>query len=206
MSLREADFLRMESMALIPARGGSRRIPGKNIKPFHGKPIIAYSIEKARASGLFSRIVVSTDDPDIAAVAQAYGAEAYQRPAEYCQDEVGTQEVARQFLQTLVSPPAYLCVIYATAPLMRVQDLRDGYDLLRRVKSLNYVFSVGYPPLQDAGQFYWCWSPPLLAARTSLVGMRTGLIHVPAAHVCDINTEEDFQRALRMYQETEKHE
>ena len=81
-------------LALIPARGGSKRIPKKNIAPFCGKPMIAWSIETANASGLFDRVIVSTDDPEIADVARRFGAESpFERPAELSNDHAATTEV-----------------------------------------------------------------------------------------------------------------
>src|SRR5688572_27060303 len=109
------------NVAIIPARGGSTRILRKNIRMFHGKPIIAYSIAAAKESKLFGRIVVSTEDGEIGRMAEGYGATWYPRGLELTVDEVGTQEVARDVLAWLVEQndiPEYACCIYATAPLM----------------------------------------------------------------------------------------
>lgn len=131
--------------AVIPARGGSKRIPGKNIKFFAGTPMIAWSIEIAQASGLFDRIIVSTDSPDIAAVARAHGAEApFVRPAELSDDHAATAPVLRHALEWLnANGPkvARLCCIYATAPFVRAQDLRQGLSLLD-AHGATSVFSV----------------------------------------------------------------
>ena len=87
----------MSCVAIIPARGGSKRIPRKNIKPFAGKPIIAYSIEAALQSRLFDRVIVSTDDREIAAVAESFGAEVpFSRPPELADDHAGTSRCRRQ--------------------------------------------------------------------------------------------------------------
>ena len=92
----------MNRVAIIPARGGSKRIPRKNIRPFAGKPIIGYSIETARESGLFDRIIVSTDDEEIAAVAKEFEAEIpFMRPAELADDFSGTNAVAKHCIQWL---------------------------------------------------------------------------------------------------------
>lgn len=131
--------------AVIPARGGSKRIPGKNIRDFAGKPIIAYSIECARRSGLFGRVVVSTDDEEIAAVATKYGAEVpFVRPKELADDYTGTTEVVADAVQRLTeagTPAAAVCCIYATSPFVRADDLRAG---LARLESgpWSYVFSA----------------------------------------------------------------
>ena len=108
----------MDIVALIPARAGSKRIPGKNIKPFAGQPIIAYSIKAAATSRLFSRIIVSTDSAEIAAVARSYGAQApFMRPARLADDFTPTADVvlhALNWLKANESLPEYFCCIYAT--------------------------------------------------------------------------------------------
>lgn len=195
----------MTTIAIIPARGGSTRIPRKNIKEFHGKPIIAYSIEKARASGVFDRIVVSTDDDEIAEVAKLYGAEVWRRDPAYGDDRVGTQHVTRECLLGLGlnAPSDYACCIYATSPLMDVMDLRLGYQLLTQSLDNSYVMTVGYPPLQDAGQFYWGRARDFIKDYP-LISRYTQMIKVSAYRVCDINTPEDWARAERMFSSLEK--
>jgi pseudaminic acid cytidylyltransferase len=190
------------TVAVIPARGGSRRIPRKNIKEFHGKPIIAYSIEKAQESELFRHIVVSTDDTEIADIARQYGAKVHKRSAEYARDEVGTQVVMGQVLRDIKLRAYIACCIYPTSPLMRVEDLIRGYEELGYHEAY-YTMSIGYPPLCDAGQFYWGFAKnfieglPLFGAK--LYGPRTIPILVPSEHICDINTPEDWAIAETMY-------
>lgn len=190
----------MSAVAIIPARGGSVRIPRKNVKEFYYRPIIAYSIEKAQQTGLFDKIVVSTDDEQIALVARSEGATVHMRDPAYGRDEVGTQEVVRECLLGMpdLLRASTVCCIYATAPLMRVIDLVAGSVQLGRGNDMNYVFSVGYPPLQDAGQFYWGRTNAFLY-RAPLVGPHTGLVHVPEGHVCDINTMDDWFEAEQLY-------
>jgi pseudaminic acid cytidylyltransferase len=132
-------------VAIIPARGGSKRIPRKNIRPFAGKPIIAYSISAAQDSRLFDRVIVSTDDEDIATVAREFGAETpFTRPAALSDDFTGTNVVARHAIQWLLEQGCaidYACCIYATAPFLRTRYLRLGFDkLLASEKS--FAFSV----------------------------------------------------------------
>lgn len=191
------------SIALIPARSGSRRIPRKNVKVFEGKPIIAYSIETALATGLFERVVVSTDSAEIADIAESFGACSYFRPPFYCNDHVGTQEVVAEYLRHYADDTFgdTVCCIYATAPLMSSGDLILGHDILIR-DNRDFVFSVGYPPLQDAGQFYWGWFKNF-AGRYPLIGSRTGMVHVHKARVCDINTPEDWELAVKKYRALE---
>jgi pseudaminic acid cytidylyltransferase len=133
------------NIALIPARGGSKRIPGKNIKLFAGKPLIAYSIAAARACGLFDRIIVSTDSPAIAEVATGLGAEApFLRPADLADDFASTDSV---FLHTLSwldkesRVPDYACCIYASAPLLQPEALLRGLALLKEQQATS-AFSV----------------------------------------------------------------
>ena len=121
-------------VAVIPARGGSKRIPRKNIRPFAGKPIIAYSIAAARQCGLFDRIIVSTDDEEIAGVARDFGAETpFRRPPELSDDHTGTDPVTAHALTWLADhgeDAEFACCIYATAPFIQAGDLRRGYDAL----------------------------------------------------------------------------
>lgn len=142
-------------VAIIPARGGSKRIPRKNIRPFMGKPIIAYSIATALESGLFDSVIVSTDDEEIAVVARRWGAEApFLRPKELANDYTSTNAVVKHAIQWLEQGRAhveYVCCIYATAPLLQIKYLREGYEkLIRSDKSC--VFSVtSFPfPIQRA--------------------------------------------------------
>lgn len=138
-------FSNRHAIAVIPARGGSKRIPRKNVKIFCGKPIIAWSIEAALASELFARVIVSTEDAEIAAVAVEWGAEVpFTRPAELADDFAGTTEViAHAASWALRENPqlAEICCIYATAPLLRSEDLVRGLEALRSGKWL-YAFSA----------------------------------------------------------------
>jgi len=121
-------------VAIIPARGGSKRIPGKNIRAFLGKPIIAYSIEAAKLSGLFDEIIVSTDDEAIAEVARGFGAKVpFMRPKAIADDFAPIIDVMKNALEWYKSEGQqldYLCCIYATAPFVTEQILREGFDAL----------------------------------------------------------------------------
>jgi N-acylneuraminate cytidylyltransferase len=120
---------------VIPARGGSKRIPRKNIKPFRGKPMIAWSIAAARRSKLFDHVIVSTDDAEIAGVARGLGAEVpFTRPAELSDDHAGTIEViahATQWAKDQLWPLEAVCCIYPTAPFLEIDDLATGASELR---------------------------------------------------------------------------
>lgn len=132
-------------LAIIPARGGSKRIPRKNIKPFAGKPMIAWSIEAALASGCFDRVIVSTDDAEIADVARTHGAEVpFVRPPELSEDHTGTIPVVAHAVGLMgqhVGNVEFACCLYATAPFVQAQDLRQGLDLLLR-SGAQYAFTV----------------------------------------------------------------
>lgn len=142
-------------IAIIPARGGSKRIPRKNIRLLGGLPMIAWPLRAARESGCFDRIIVSTDDPEIAEVAQAHGGEApFLRPPELSDDHCGTIPVIAHALRWLTehgSAPNEACCIYATAPFLRAEDLARGLKSLCG-SGADYAFSVtSYPfPIQRA--------------------------------------------------------
>jgi len=133
------------NVAIIPARGGSKRIPRKNIRPFRGKPIIAYSIEAAEDSGLFGRIIVSTDDEEIAETALRYGAEIpFFRPKELADDHAGTWAVIKHALHWLLErgfPLEYACCLYATAPFVTAGSLARGLEALTAA-GRSYAFTV----------------------------------------------------------------
>lgn len=123
-----------KSVAIITARGGSKRIPKKNIKPFLSKPIIAYSIESALESGLFDRVMVSTDDEEIIELSIKYGATVpFKRSEKNSDDFATTADVLTEVLQTLSDIGevySFACCIYPTAPLLTVQNLIKGNELI----------------------------------------------------------------------------
>lgn len=135
----------MKRVAIIPARGGSKRIPRKNIKPFFGQPMIAYSIKAAQDSGLFDQIVVSTDDEEIADVARSYGADIpFMRPAELANDHAGTGAVVIHTIQWFREQGFgcdAACCIYATAPFLKPERLREGWEKLQN-PGRRFAFSV----------------------------------------------------------------
>jgi pseudaminic acid cytidylyltransferase len=141
----------MSKLAIITARGGSKRIPRKNIKLFLGKPIIAYSIETALNSKLFDEVMVSTDDTEIAAIAEKYGAKVpFMRSIENADDFSSTTDVILEVLDNYKSQGEnfdYACCIYPTAPFISVETLIKGFDILksRDVVSVFPVQKFGYP-------------------------------------------------------------
>lgn len=142
----------MLNLAIIPARGGSKRIPRKNIKSFLGKPLISYSIEAALKAGCFSRVIVSTDCPEIASIAKEYGADVpWLRSSKNSNDHAGLAEVA---IETLAICAEYgsvypqFCLIMATAPLLTADRIIQGMELLELgiYDSVIPVVRFSYPP------------------------------------------------------------
>lgn len=222
------------NIAIIPARGGSKRIPGKNIRDFHGKPIIAYSIEAAKASGLFEKIIVSTDTDEIADVALANGANSVMWRNEYLAGDQATlaelmQSVAFGLIEARLDP-LRMCCILATAPMIRPKDIAEGHKRLDA--GWDYAFSATdagpvyrsftatpqggvdmlFPQhintrsqdlpavLQDAAQFYWAKTDTWLHP-TPIFGPRSCSVMIPRSRVVDIDTEEDWAIAERLFEE-----
>lgn len=227
-------------VAIIPARGGSKRIPRKNIRPFCGKPMISWSIAAALTSECFDRVIVSTDDDEIAVTARQYGAETpFARPEELSGDHTPTIPVishAIEWLRAHDKAPEFVCCIYATAPFLHPDDLRAGAALLDE-KNLDYVFSAtrfSFPiqralrmaqdgrvsmfhpehfntrsqdleeAFHDAGQFYWgraaSWTKGL-----PIFSAHSAIIQLPSWRVQDIDTEDDWIRAEKLFRANELH-
>lgn len=133
------------NLCVIPARGGSKRIPRKNIKQFCGKPLIAWSIEKAIESDCFDKIIVSTDDIEIANIAKKCGAEVpFIRPRELSDDYTSTTEVISHAIKFQIEnskKPSIVCCIYPTAPFVQTNDIKHGLEILK-TGGVDYVFSV----------------------------------------------------------------
>lgn len=138
----------MKTIAIIPARGGSKRIPNKNIRLFNGKPMIAHAIETAKSVGLFDEILVSTDSGPISEIANQYGASVpFIRPAALSDDYTGTGAVIKHAITWLEEQQTYfdlVCCIYPTCPLLTPALLRLGYERLIQSPHLNFTFSVGF--------------------------------------------------------------
>ena len=160
---------------MIPARGGSKRIPRKNLRSFNGKPIMAYSIEAAAGCGLFDRVIVSTDDGEIADVARKHGAEVpFVRPSALADDHTGTNSVVRHALDWLEAKGDTIdetCCIYATAPFLSAADLRGAHALL--AADIDFVFSAATFafPIQralrsDSDRRVWPMFPQWIGSRS----------------------------------------
>ena len=158
----------MSNICIIPARGGSKRIPRKNLQPFLGKPIIAYSIEIALKSALFDTVMVSTDDEEIAECARKYGAQVpFLRSEINANDYATTQSVLEEVLKEYSDKGIYwssLFCIYPTAPLAQLESIKEGYDCLVR-NELDLVYPVvnfSYPiwrglRRKKSGQVEFIW-------------------------------------------------
>ena len=181
-------------IAVIPARGGSVRLPRKNVRNFRGRPIIEYPIDAAKRTGLFDAIWVSTDDADIERLAIVNGCQVFRREKD--DGSRGTQEVAREVLLELPEVDD-ACVIYATSPLLVPADLHRGWAVLQKQGAL-YAMSVQADPLADAGCFYW-GKAAAFRVNAPLIDSHTVLVPMPAGRCCDINTEADWHRAEQMY-------
>lgn len=180
---------------VIPARGGSRRIPKKNIKPFFGRPIIEYSINAAKESLLFSKIIVSTDDDEIKQAALNNGVEVHDRNKHLSQDHIGTQEVVTQVIKDVDSFfRGHVCTLYPCAPMVTGEVLCKAAE---HVKGCMHLVSVGVW-LQDPGQFYFS-NVKALFRKTPLLSTYTRLFPIDPDTAIDINTPEDWFVAETMY-------
>lgn len=157
----------MRAVAIITARGGSKRIPRKNIRDFCGKPILAYSIEAAIASGIFDTVMVSTEDEEIAELARKYGAEVpFMRSAENANDYAVTKDVVREVLDDYAKEGECFdvaCCIYPTAPFLTAEKLKTAVQLLEEnnADSVIPVVRFGFPPqrcvVMDNGMLQFKW-------------------------------------------------
>ncbi len=195
--------------AIIPARGGSVRIPHKNIKNFYGKPMIAYPIKTAFRSDLFDVVFVSTEDPDIAKVAKRYGAEIIPRPPELAEinaPDCGTQEVTRHAIEWInanyVNKVSHACCIYPCTPLLTVGDLQLAWSAMLHA-NIDFAYSVNIEPFRDAGQYYWGTAEAFLN-KVPLDPNGARIMKCVVERGFDIDTPEDWIRAEQMYAEMVK--
>ena len=140
-----------ERLAIIPARGGSKRLPRKNVLPFKGVPIIAHPIRACLECALFDRLIVSTEDAEISKIAQAAGAETMDRPAALSTDQSTVAEVCADVLRRLAADryrPEVFCCVYATAAFLTADDFRESLALLDRSPPADHVLGVSEFNLQ----------------------------------------------------------
>lgn len=219
----------MKSICVIPARGGSKRIPRKNIKIFHGKPLIAWSIEVAKSSGLFENVYISTDDEEIASVAKRYGAIIpFLRPEHLSNDFAGDKEVRDHFIKWMkenMVEADILCYLYATAPFVTDKTLKGCQQLLldSGAVSAHTVTTYAYPVLRslkkdEQGLLTFMWNeyassrsqdlPELLHDagqcyffNLSKYGQGNTRVgyEMPRIYCQDIDTLEDFEIAEKLF-------
>ncbi len=213
----------MKPIALIPARGGSKRLPRKNIMPFMGSPLLHWPIRAAIESEVFERVIVSTEDNEIANVAIDSGAEVVMRSAELATDTATVAQTCINALSVLTGVQD-LCCIYATAALLEPSDIVNSYQsyVSKSFDSVMGVAKYDLSPLQaleeidgrwrlrwpefrsvqsqnyplllcSAGMFYWVKADALLCER-SFYTQNMGVFEIPRSRLCDINTLEDFIR------------
>lgn len=184
-----------KGVCIIPAKGHSRRCPRKNARLFHGKPMLVWSIETAKASGLFEHIVVSTDDREIMEIAESEGVKVMRRLPFW--NDLGTQELAAEILTHLSVPLTTMgCVVYATAPMLLTTDLEAAWEKL--TPETSFVYACAENPERDPGQFYMGWSWAFRSLQP-LLSMASDRVMIPEDRVCDINTEDDWVRAEEMF-------
>jgi pseudaminic acid cytidylyltransferase len=220
----------MSNLAIIPARGGSKRIPRKNIKDFLGKPIIAYSIEAALESGLFDEVMVSTDDEEIAEVSKRYGAKvpfmrSYINSGDYATLADVVEEVINAY-KNREQEFIYGCCILPTAPLIKIENLFEAFDLLKNKNfhSVRPIVPFSYPIqraflVEKNGKLSWYEEESAIKRSQDLVstfhdsgqfywfktkyGLKSpekgGLI-IPEYGVQDIDTETDWKMAELKYE------
>jgi N-acylneuraminate cytidylyltransferase len=212
----------MSNLAIIPARGGSKRIPRKNIKEFLGKPIIAYSIEAALKSDLFDEVMVSTDDEEIAEIAIKYGAKVpFMRSEENSDDYAPLADVVEEVLSYYKDQFNYACCILSTSPLIEIKYLKEALNRLKSqdFDSLRPVVKFSYPiqramKVSENGNVDWFY-PEFMKSRSQdleeayhdagqfywmkfnkgLKSNKRGALVIPQEYVQDIDTEEDWEIA-----------
>ncbi|HTY39462.1 MAG TPA: pseudaminic acid cytidylyltransferase [Bacteroidota bacterium] len=223
----------MKTLAVIPARGGSKRIPGKNVRPFLGKPIISYPIRAALDAGIFDEVMVSTDDREVAEIAKSFGARVpFLRSRDSSDDYSNLTDVLREVVGKYEEEGKLfemIALIYATAPLLTADRIREGFDLLRKGthNAVLYVVRFGHPAQramiinsgrlsflypenagsrsQDLQATYHDAGQLLWITRDAflrekiLPGSDAYAVELPAAEVQDIDTIEDWEMAEHKY-------
>lgn len=221
----------MKNLAIIPARGGSKRIPRKNIKDFLGKPIIAYSIEAALKSGLFEEVMVSTDDEEIAEIAIQYGAKVpFIRSNDTANDTATLSDVIEEVKKMYLKNDIYfdnICCILPTAPLLKIKTLKKGLDILietgadsvgplirfsypiqRAVKLIDGKSIMAYPEYrktrtQDLESMYHDAAQFYwLKFETAMIGDKKYGFEIPSFEAQDIDNMEDWDLAVYKYKNT----
>lgn len=190
-------------LAIIPARGGSKRLPGKNIALLAGKPLIAHTIETAQKSQYIDRIVVSTDDKKIADVSQKYGAEIIERPKEFAEDQSPVHQAVEHALSQLVKThqyiPDFVVLLQPTSPLRTIEDISRALDLFLK-NPCESVISISESGQTNGAIFIS--TPALLKKYKSFYQNNTLNYVMPDNRSVDIDDEEDFKLAGSLIQKS----
>jgi N-acylneuraminate cytidylyltransferase len=223
------------AICIIPARGGSKRIPDKNIRPFLGKPVIVRAIDLAQQSGCFEKVVVSTDSAEVKRIAEGAGADVpFMRPDELSDDYASTISVIRHACGHFPSEEE-ICCLYPATPLIRSADLKKGAELLERADFVIPVTAYAHPVeralklnqqgfltmadsqsyafrsqdlreyYHDVGAFYWGSKEAWLHFDNPFSGT-VSHIRIPRSRAQDIDTFEDWEFAEFLYQFSQKTE
>ena len=185
------------NVCLIPARGGSKRIPRKNIRPFFGRPALWYAVDLAERSGLFDGIYVTTEDRDIGHLAMSYGAAWHHRSEGAASDSATDYEVLQEFCRSTQAD--YICYLYPVTPLLDVMPLRQGYSMVL-TGFWDIVYGVDLKGV-DAGAFYWV---SVAALRDMTEGryyekQDYGPVELGQFQCHDVNTEDDWKVLAAKY-------
>ncbi len=195
-------------IAIIIARGGSKRIPNKNIKIFEGKPMIHYPIEAAIRCGLFENIYISTESQKVIECVRDYSllnedVRIIDRPYRLALDHYTTIEiVADALLNTLQNGSPFdekVCVIYPCSPFLTPKILEESFQVFNE-GTMNYLMSIGTSPLRDAGNFYWGKASSFLSLEP-IHGSETKMFPIPEGRCIDINTPKEWLEATKMFKE-----
>ena len=211
----------MHRLALIPARGGSRRLPGKNLRTFAGLPLIVWTIRAALDAAVFDRVVVSSDDEQILDISRSAGAEALQRPMNLALDDTSSMDVVWHVCEALKPAPDIIVLLQPTSPLRRASDIQQSLHLLEQtgapgvvsvtdhVKHPEWAYGLDasgrlQPPdtlpgtrIVGLNGAIYAARLPWLASRDGFIGEGTLGFFMPAEFSADIDTLEEFEQAER---------
>ena len=191
----------MRTLAIITARGGSKRIPRKNIKEFNGKPIMAYSIEAAAGSGVFDKVMVSTEDEEIAEIAKHYGAEVpFYRSEQTAGDFATTTDVLNEVIAEYEQSEAdsLIPVVRFSFPPQRAMEIQDGLLVFRQPEYMNSRSQDLTPHYHDVGQFYVFRTEAFKVNQRIMAGKILPM-ELPETEVQDIDNPVDWQLAELKY-------
>lgn len=185
------------NVCLIPARGGSKRIPRKNIRPFFGRPVLWYAVDLAQRSGLFDGVSVSTEDSEIGHLAHSYGAAWHHRSEATASDGATDYEVLREYSRSTRAD--YICYLYPVTPLLDVISLRQGYSMVL-TGYWNITYGVDMHGV-DAGAFYWVSVDALrdMTEERYYEKQDYGPVVLGQFQCHDCNTEEDWKVLAAKY-------